>query len=357
MLIYIGFALGLIAFAIFTFLNKVVFGAQPSADEFKDLPNYKNGSFQNRLATPMMTEDGSYWKIIKLMINRPKTVNPSTTISVVKTDLQALDLSKNCVVWFGHSTYLLVLDGKRILVDPVFYKASPVGLFGKPYDMSYNYSPADFPEIDVLIITHDHYDHLDYKSVCELKSKVKTVITSKGVDKHLKMWGFELDTIISLNWNDKALFDGFELTCLPARHFSGRKFKRGETLWSSFVLKTQSLNIYLGADSGYDTHFTQIGSAYGPFDLAILECGQYGKYWPLIHMLPEDTLKASKDLKASALLPVHWGKFTLANHPWTEPVERLMTANEGVGQNILTPRIGEVLELGVEDVTKKWWRE
>ncbi len=338
-------------------MNKAVFGAQPSADEFKGLPNYKNGSFHNRLPTPMMTEDGSYWKIIRLMLNQPKTVNPSNTIPVVKTNLMALDLSKNSIIWFGHSSYLLVVSGKRILVDPVFYNASPVGFFGKPYKMSYNYSSADFPEIDVLIITHDHYDHLDYKAVSELKPKVQTVVTSKGVDGHLKLWGFDSEKIITLNWNDKTVVEDLQFTCLPARHFSGRKFKREETLWSSFVLKTPTFNIYIGGDSGYDTHFTEIGDKYGPFDLAILECGQYGKYWPLIHMLPEETLQASKDLKASALLPVHWGKFTLANHPWTEPVEKLMNANADEHQNILTPQIGQVLELGLANLTNKWWRD
>lgn len=356
MLIYTGLGLALLAFVVLSFLNKAVFGTQPSAEHFKDLLNYRNGSFQNRSPTPMITEDGSYWKIVKLMLNRPKSVNPSTTLPVIKTNLKALDFSKNCLVWLGHSSYLLVLDGKRVLVDPVFYNASPVSFFGKPYKMSYNYSPADLPEIDVLVITHDHYDHLDYKAVSELKHKVQKVVTSKGVNEHLNLWGFEPEKITSLNWNDKTMVEDLEFTCLPARHFSGRKFNREETLWSSFALKTSSLNIYVGGDSGYDTHFKEIGKSQGPFDLAILECGQYGKYWPLIHMLPEETLQASKDLNASALLPIHWGKFTLANHPWTEPIERLMTANADLEQNIFTPQIGQVLEFGLANSTEEWWR-
>lgn len=355
MLIYTGFAIAIIAFIILSFLNKAVFGAQPNTQEIQELPNFSDGSFQNQSASPMMTENGTYLKLIPLMLKRPKSVNPTEAIQVVKTDLKNLALSENCIIWFGHSSYLMILDGKRILVDPVFNEASPIGFFGKPYSMTYSYTPEDFPEIDILIITHDHYDHLDYKAVSQLKPMIKNAVTGKGVDEHLKLWGYSTDQITALNWYETALVDGFELTCLPARHFSGRKFKRGQTLWSSFALKTPQTNIYVGGDSGYDTHFKEIGEKHGPFDLAILECGQYNKYWNLIHMMPEQTLKASKDLNAAALLPVHWGKFTLSVHPWTEPVERLLAANADEKQNIFTPRIGEVLAFDQENNTRKWW--
>ncbi len=356
MLIYTGLALAFLFFVVVSFLNKAVFGVEPKASKFESLTNFQQGSFQNQSATPMMTEDGSYWKIIKEMLNKPKDINPTGVLPVIKTDLKSIPLNTDSIIWFGHSSYLLIIDGKRVLVDPVFYKASPVSFFGKAYKMSYKYTPADFPEIDLLIITHDHYDHLDYRAVRELKPKVKTVITSKGVDEHLKFWGYKAEQTIALNWDDIAVVDCFELICLPARHFSGRKFKRGQSLWSSFVLNTKTQKIYIGGDSGYDTHFKQIGEKHGPFDLAILECGQYGKYWPLIHMLPEEALQASKDLKATKLLPVHWGKFSLSNHSWTEPVERLLDANSDEAQNIITPQIGEVLPLDTESTTTKWWR-
>lgn len=303
----------------------------------------------------MMVDGANYWKMIKKMLNRPKESNPSKRLSVVKTDLKNLPIRTNSLIWFGHSSYLLTIDGKRILVDPVFFRASPIGLFGKPYEMSHQYLPADLPEVDILLISHDHYDHLDCNAIRQLKPKIKNIVTSIGVDEHLKLWGFQPEKIIALNWNDKAMLDGLEFTCLPARHFSGRKFKRGQTLWSSFKLKTADKNIYLGGDSGYGDHFKSIGEKHGPFDLAILECGQYDEYWPLIHMMPEQTLQASKDLKASALLPVHWGKFTLANHPWKEPIERLLNANTNQAQVVFTPQIGEVLLLDEENKTRKWW--
>ncbi|HTN21371.1 MAG TPA: MBL fold metallo-hydrolase [Pelobium sp.] len=355
-MVYVIFTLVLLVVVTSLFLNRAVFGRKTDTSAFTDLSNFFDSAFQNRSPTPMMTENGSYWKIMKQMLNKPKDVNPFGVISVIKTDLKNLPLTTNNIVWFGHSSYLMILHGKRILVDPVFHKASPVNLFGKPYKMSHQYSVKDFPEIDVLVITHDHYDHLDYKAVRELRPKAKNVITSKGVDEHLKLWGYKAEQIIALNWNDFAVIDGLEFTCLPARHFSGRKFKRGQTLWSSFRLKTPTTNIYIGGDSGYDTHFKEIGEKYGPFDLAILECGQYGEYWPLIHMMPEETLQASKDLKAKVLLPVHWGKFSLSTHPWTEPVERLLTANADEVQNILTPQIGAVIMLDEENNTNSWWR-
>src|SRR5690606_34304783 len=186
-------------------------------------------------------------------------VRPSATLPVSQTDIKSLAPDASSVVWFGHSSYLLMIDGKRILVDPVFHNASPINLFGKPYQMSYKYQSTDFPDIDVLVITHDHYDHLDYKAVCELRPRVKTVITSIGVDEHLKLWGYQPQQIIALNWSESATIGNFQFTCLPARHFSGRKFKRGQTLWSSFTLKTANNNIYIGGDSGYDTHFKAIG--------------------------------------------------------------------------------------------------
>ena len=356
MTIYIAFAIALLAFITFSFLNSDVFGRQPDTSAFTGSSNFFDKSFQNQSPTPMMTKDANYWKLMREIFNKPKSNTPSEIIQSVKTDLKNLSVVDDSLIWFGHSSYLLTIGGKRILVDPVFYKASPVSFFGKPYKMTYQYLPKDFPDIDLLVITHDHYDHLDHRAVCELKPKVKSVITSKGVDGHLKLWGYKAEQIIALNWNDKAIIEGNEFICVPARHFSGRKFKRGQTLWSSFVLNTPSAKIYLGGDSGYDTHFKEIGEKYGPFDLAILECGQYGRYWPVSHMLPEETLQASKDLKAKALLPVHWGKFSLSSHPWTEPVERLLIANADEAQVVFTPQIGEVLELSSENKTVKWWR-
>jgi L-ascorbate metabolism protein UlaG (beta-lactamase superfamily) len=218
------------------------------------------------------------------------------------------------------------------------------------------YNVDDMPPIDILLISHDHYDHLDYKTVLKLNNKVKHIITSLGVASHLEYWGFDMNKVTELDWHDTKEIDGLKFTSQPARHFSGRSFKRAKTLWASFILKTKDWSIYLGADSGYDIHFKEIGEKHGPFDLAILESGQYNEAWHNIHMMPEETVQASIDLKAKTLLPVHWGKFSLSLHPWNEPIERLMKKAEELNVNTTTPLIGEPIIIGENYPAKKWWR-
>ena len=207
-----------------------------------------------------------------------------------------------------------------------------------------------------MVLTHDHYDHLDYKTVRKLRSRVKQVYCSLGVSSHLVYWGFDAKKITELDWWDTTKIDSnIELIAAPARHFSGRGLKRGRTFWSSFILRSKNYSIYLGGDSGYDSHFKLIGEKFGPFDLAILESGQYNAWWPLIHMMPEETVQAAIDLKAKLLLPVHWGKFMLGMHPWDEPVKRVLAKAKELVVNVTTPRIGEPLILGGDYPREEWW--
>jgi L-ascorbate metabolism protein UlaG (beta-lactamase superfamily) len=358
MLVYTGFAIALVAFIILSFFNKAVFGAKPNQSDFESASNFKEGIFHNISETNMMSEDGSFFKILGEWFNKSESNTPKDIIPIIETDLKNLSQEPS-IVWFGHSTYLLKIDGKLILVDPVFNRASPVPFFGKPYAMSFDYDAHHFPEIDYLVITHDHYDHLDYETFKTLIPQVKQMITSAGVEAHLKLWGAKEDQICSLNWQQSITFGEFNFTALTARHFSGRKFKRSETLWSSFVLKTPTLNIYLGGDSGFDTHFEKIGKTYGPFDVAILECGQYGKYWPKIHMVPSETYLAAKQLGTKKLFTVHWGKFSLSTHGWKEPITELFEAQKEDENplEIITPQIGEVYDFTLENYSKKWWED
>jgi len=226
----------------------------------------------------------------------------------------------------------------------------------KAFDGSDVYTTEDFPEIDFLILTHDHYDHLDYKTIRKLNTKAKSIYCSLGLASHLIYWGFDENIITEMDWwQTNKLNGGITLTAAPARHFSGRGLKRYKTLWSSFILKTAAYNLYLGGDSGYDTHFKNIGEKYGPFDIAILESGQYNTAWPLIHMMPEQTVQAALDLKAKVLLPVHWGKFTLAMHPWNEPVQRVLKAAASGNLKVTTPMIGEPVILDEIYPDKNWW--
>lgn len=341
------------------FLGSAVFGSDPDTDIKKRIEksvNYKNGVFQNQSPTEVMRPGGSYFETLRKFLNKPKDTEPSKPIETVKTDLKKFNPQEPTIIWFGHSSYILFIDGKKILVDPVFASASPVPFFGAPFKYSDNYHPDDFPEIDVIVISHDHYDHLDFKSITQLIPKTKHFLTPLGVESHLIKWGAKAENITSLDWYESATISNFNFTATPARHFSGRKFKRGNTLWASYVLQTNSTKIYLGGDSGLDKHYTEIGSKYGPFDLAILECGQYGDDWPNIHMFPSEVLLASKQLNARKLLPVHWGKFSLALHSWTAPIDSLIDLSKDKEIDIYTPRIGEPLMITKDNNTSAWWK-
>ena len=331
------------------FMQQASFGKNPSGarlERIKKSKNYRDGAFQNIHNTPNFGEGYNFWKILKMYFSKGPT-SPDKIIPSKKLHFDNNDDQKTRITWLGHSTYVLQVDGKTILVDPIIIgNISPVSFFGKPYPIEHPYTIDDLPSVDYVLITHDHYDHLSYKTVVALKDKVKHFYTSLGVGSHLEYWGIPAEKITELDWDESAnIADSMKIIAQPARHFSGRGFTRNQTLWSSFVLKTKDKNIYLGGDSGYDDHFKKIGETYGPFDIAILECGQYNPAWGYIHMQPEEVATAAKDLNTKVLLPVHWAKYTLALHPWNEPIKRVTVAAEKLNIPITTPLIGETVVL------------
>lgn len=336
------------------------FGSNPEGSRLqrvKNSPNYRDGSFRNVEETSVNPKDVSILKILKKMILRPSSVRPASELPNQKPDLKNLDPEKPQLVWFGHSSYLLQVKGFRVLVDPVFSgNASPFRFFGKAFKGADHFEAADMPKIDLLVLTHDHYDHLDYPSIKKLAPTVKNIVTSLGVGAHLETWGLKKDKITELDWwEEKEVTPEVKLTATPSRHFSGRSFKRAQTLWSSFVLEIFGYRIFLGGDSGYDGSFRKIGDQFGPFDLALLECGQFGKYWPQIHMFPEQTVQAALDLGTKRVVPVHWAKFVLSYHPWNEPIQRFTTAAEGTGLRYVSPQIGEPVDFTLEYEQEPWW--
>jgi L-ascorbate metabolism protein UlaG (beta-lactamase superfamily) len=348
---------------IFIFLQQPKFGRMPSAARLQKIelsPNYKDGQFQNLNNTPDLAEGVTYYTVMKdFFFNKSKRNKPAAALPSQKTDLLHLNPSENIIVWFGHSSYFMQIDGKTILVDPVLSgHASPVKFTTKAFAGSDVYSADDFPVIDYLFISHDHWDHLDYETVLKLKPKVKKIITGLGTGEHLEYWGFDTAIIEEKDWNEEVdLGDGFTVNTAPARHFSGRGLKRNLAMWMSFVLATPTMKLYLGGDSGYDTHFKEIGDTFGPFDIVILECGQYNEYWKYIHMMPEEVVQAAKDLKAKRLMPVHWAKFSLGLHDWDEPIIRVTAEAEKQIMPLLTPMIGEKASLTDATVVyKKWWQ-
>lgn len=355
--------IAVLVLAIYLFMKQPMFGRKPNGERLMKIQqafNYSNNAFQNKSVTPTFTNGGTFLSVSKMFFFTKRERNkPSVPLPSVKTNLKQLNKDENVLVWMGHSSYFMQIDGKTFLVDPVLSgHASPFSFTTNSFAGSDIYTPDDFPEIDFLFISHDHWDHLDYKTITKLKPKIKTIITGLGTAAHLERWGFNKNTIIEKNWNESArLGEGFSVTVLPARHFSGRTFTRNKAVWVSFALQTPTQKIYIGGDSGYDDHFKEIGNTYGPFDLAILECGQYNQYWSNIHMMPEETVQAAQDLKAVKLLPVHWGKFALSLHSWDEPINRVTKAAAEKKFPLLTPLIGEKLTLSITKSFSMWWQQ
>ena len=347
-------------------MRQATFGKAPSGEHLIRISksaNFRDGIFRNLTDTPDISDGHSFLSIIieQFFRSHPRTA-PTENIPSKKTDLIGLHENENVLVWFGHSSYFIQIDGKKILVDPVFSgRASPIPATVKAFDGTDQYSVNDIPEIDFLLITHDHYDHLDYKTVAALEGKVNTVICGLGVGSHFTHWGYPEEKINEHDWNQRYEIDSTSsFHILPARHFSGRGFSAKNTLWVSYLLETPSKKIYLGGDSGYDSLFKQIGDQFGPIDLVILDNGQYNAAWKEIHLHPNKVLDAAHDLKAKQLFPVHSSKFVLALHAWDEPLKEITRLNQESENpiSLFTPIIGSKTNLDDSKLEfDKWWEE
>lgn len=352
--------------AFYLFLQHPKFGKAPSGERLaliQKSPQYKNGKFENQNFTPDLAEGASMTEVLlEFFFKKVDRKIPNDLIPSVKTNLKELPINEDILVWFGHSSYFIQLEGKRFLIDPVFSgNASPIPGTTKSFKGTDIYTVDDLPEIDYLLMTHDHYDHLDYQTILKLKPKTKKVITALGVGSHFEFWGFSPEIIIEKDWNEKiALDQNLTLYTAPSRHFSGRTFKRCNTLWTSFILETKDFRMYLGGDSGYDIHFAEIGNKFGSFDIALIDNGQYNKKWKYIHNMPEDVIKAMKDLNAKRVFPVHSSKFALSLHSWDEPLVKVTELNN-LSENpipLITPMIGEKVELKNEKQEfSVWWKD
>lgn len=357
--------IAILTIIVYNFLQHPKFGKAPSGErliQIQNSPQYKNGKFENQSFTPDLAEGASMAGVLfEFFFKKVDRKIPTDLIPSIKTNLLDLSLDQDVLVWFGHSSYFIQLEGKRFLIDPVFSgNASPIPGTTKSFKGSDIYTVDDLPEIDYLLITHDHYDHLDYDTFLKLKPKTKKIITALGVGSHLEFWGFPSEKIIEKDWYSTIKLDeNLTIHTAPSRHFSGRGFKRCNTLWTSFILETKNFKMYLGGDSGYDSHFAAIGEKYGPFDIALIDNGQYNEKWKYIHNMPEDVIKAMKDLKAKRVFPVHSSKFSLSLHSWDEPLIKVTELNN-LSENpipLITPMIGEVVHLkNDKQEFKQWWK-
>lgn len=347
-------------------LHSPSFGALPSGERKERIlrsPNYRDGRFQNRYPMPPSLQRPSLGDRVKILwrflFDRPKDVRPTDSIPVVRHDLKKLDRTENLIVWFGHSGYLLQMDGVRYLIDPVFIEGAPFGIMNAFFRGTKVFDVADLPEIDYLIITHDHWDHLDYHVAKELQNRVRKVYTGLGVGAHLERWGYRPDQIVELDWDESTpTTEGGRVHCLPTQHFSGRGLTSAQSLWASFVLQGTKHSVYIGGDGGFSPHYAVIGKQFPQLDLAILENGQYSEQWSGIHMLPEHLGETMHALGAKRILTVHHAKFALSMHPWKEPLEHAKRLRDEEGLPILMPRIGQIVRYTDSTfTTDDWWEQ
>ncbi|MCL6605027.1 MAG: MBL fold metallo-hydrolase [Paenibacillus sp.] len=330
---------------------------------YKKYANFVDGKFVNLEPTDINFTLADSISMIRDSINGGTELEPTGTLPVVPLDWDKIRSEEDSLTWFGHSAFLVSLDNKKILVDPMLsLRSSPVSFVGGStrYTGSILDIIDDMPTIDAVFLTHDHYDHLDYSSILKLKNKTNHFFVPLGVSNHLIRWGVPEEDITELGWWDETEYEGLKVVFTPSQHMSGRgPFNGDTTLWGSWVMLGQNTRFYTSGDGGYGNHFKEIGQRYGPFDIALIEGGQYDERWRKIHMVPEESLQAQKDLGAKNMMLIHWAGFTLAYHGWTEPIERAIRAAEKENVNLVAPQIGETLSLQGElsfPITH-WWNE
>lgn len=339
------------------------FGGKHSAEDIKryeQSEHYNEGVFQNLTTTKMDMSAKDMVSVTYKFLFGGGEKTPDQEPPMEKVDSLTLAQANDdfSFVWFGHSTFFLKMGGKNILLDPMFGEvpAPHPSLGGKRFQKELPINVEQLPEIDFVFISHDHYDHLDYNSIKKLNDKVKQFYVPLGVGAHLKEWGVEASRIQEFNWWEEKAIGGLDVAFTPARHFSGRGLNnRFSTLWGSWVIKSDSNSLFFSGDSGYDTHFAEIGEKYGPFDIAFMECGQYNELWSEIHMMPEETAIAAKDVKAKTMMPIHWGSFSLAMHAWTDPIVRVKNKADELNIPLLAPMVGEYINTINEPSEKAWW--
>ncbi|UCE94216.1 MAG: MBL fold metallo-hydrolase [Flavobacteriaceae bacterium] len=358
LILILGFGL---PFGYFYFSKNPQFGGKIGKNEksrLKVSKNWKGGKFLNLEKTTMELKLSGIPGLIQESNKAKKTQNPKSNLDILP--LNPEDFQRDGepkFVWYGHSVLLLQIQNKNLLIDPMLGQdASPVGpIRTKRFSQSSLEIIDDLPEVDAILLTHDHYDHLDFESIRRLRQKVEMFLVPLGVSRHLERWGVDNTSIKEFDWWDNIELFDLNLTFTPSRHFSGRGLSdRTKSLWGGWVIKSDEFAVYWSGDGGYGDHFKLIGEKLGPFHWGFMECGQYNRRWHQIHMYPEEAVQAAIDADVKTAIAVHWGAFSLALHHWKDPIERFVHAAQQNNLHYLSPRIGEVVK-GENTSLGHWW--
>jgi L-ascorbate metabolism protein UlaG (beta-lactamase superfamily) len=327
--------------------------------EYEKSPNWKAGKFENLTETTLEFSFSTLPAMLRDQFSERSIRQPEHPLPIVPFDAAAWQQPGSKFIWYGHSVVLLQINGLNILIDPMLGPdASPIAPFTtKRFSEDSLAIIEQLPKLDLVLMSHDHYDHLDYASIERLKHKTGHFYVALGVGRHLQAWGISADQITEFDWWDEAEFQSLKIVFTPSRHFSGRGLSdRAKSLWGGWVMLSEEEKIYMSGDGGYGPHFQQVNDTYGPFDLGFSECGQYSEYWADIHMTPEESVQAALDGGMKRVVPVHWGGFALAMHAWQEPAERFYVEAERLQQESLCPEIGTIVSVLNPAATRPWWR-
>jgi L-ascorbate metabolism protein UlaG (beta-lactamase superfamily) len=339
------------------------FGARATGarlERVRRSPHFGEGKFHNPIPTHKLIP-GTYWEMVRHQLLGKEQRVPTKPIPVVTHgagDYALAPASGLRATWIGHASTLVEIDGHRILTDPIWSeRCSPSTVVGPKRFHPPPVSLEDLPALDVVVISHDHYDHLDMATVKALASRGTRFAVPLGVGAHLEAWGVPLDHIAELDWEESAVLGGLTVTATPARHYSGRNpLHSDETLWASWVIAGPAHRVFFSGDSGYFEGFKTIAAKHGPFDLTLIKIGACDRTWQEIHMSPAEAVQTHLDLGGRVLLPVHWGTFNLAFHSWDDPAEQVVAAAEKAGISLVVPRPGEFVEPSRPQPVDLWWR-
>ncbi len=332
------------------------FGRPPQAEAYQKLPHFRDGKFQNPVETPMLKITES-WPVMKRYLARDVEKAPAATYRFQELPLAGRNQGRVQLNWLGHAGVLIRSGNTYLLTDPVLMeRASPFSFAGPERIFPSPIAPEDLPELEGVIISHDHYDHLGYETIMAIQHKVKHFFVPLGVGETLRYWGIPEEKIQEMDWWQAYKGTDYKITAAPARHFSGRFLTQNNTFWASYALELGGQKIYFGGDSGYFGGYEEIGKRLGPFDLSLMPIGAYDYAWANIHLNPQEAVQAHQEVQGGTLLPTHWGTFDLALHSWYEPMELLIAAAEKAGVPLLAPRPGQWVT-PASQTDKSWWQQ